>query len=383
MNRQRVLIAAIVCCFLLDNSSRGENATISEDVAIQPAKSSFIYGEPVVMYVMLSNSSPSVIKIYTELQNGVGADYDMMQSNGVFTSIAAGFYRDPVGHTHYLAPYDMFRHFEIFCYDWRQKQPLFQIGTNYVGIHYRRKKSTSGPFVVVRPETQADIASSQIMINPEVMEAIALKNVSEVRNALKTVVEQDSSLSPYAAFFLGAYYGGSETLEEKDLMLTIADQEGFPLQEKIVQIKDAMRQDQLEAQVRVEPEVLKVSPGILTVFVRLPEGYSVANIVSAACDGALPQKMMLSDDKTEMIMKFRRQDIEAALARLGESLDTTFVVRGTWKGGAKGTKWFMGTASIKKIVGAKDEDKDKHEDKDKGKDKDKDDDKGKDTDKKK
>jgi len=107
----------------------------------------------------------------------------------------------------------------------------------------------------------------------------------------------------------------------------------------------------LEAQVTLKPESLNVSPGILTAFVRLPEGFSVKNITSAICDGALSERMMLNDDQTEMIIKFRRQDIENALAQIRESIDTNFVVRGIWQG-TVGTCLFQGAASIKKIVGA-------------------------------
>lgn len=116
---------------------------------------------------------------------------------------------------------------------------------------------------------------------------------------------------------------------------------------------------QLAAQVRLKPEALEVSPGILTAFVRLPEGYPVSGITSATCDRAKPERMpalhrpgMPNDDGTEMIIKFRRQDIEEALAQVGQSIDTHFVVRGVWKGAAE-TNFFEGAASIKKIVGAK------------------------------
>ena len=112
----------------------------------------------------------------------------------------------------------------------------------------------------------------------------------------------------------------------------------------------------LEAQVTLKPEALEVSPGILTAFVRLPAGYAVSNITSATCDGAPCERMTPNEDGTEMIVKFRRQDIEKALAQVGESLDTNFVVRGIWRGAA-GTNLFQGADSITKIVGAKEKKK--------------------------
>lgn len=117
-------------------------------------------------------------------------------------------------------------------------------------------------------------------------------------------------------------------------------------------VKRMLAQEQLAAQVTLTPETLNVSPGVLTAFVRLPAGYPARNITSATCDGAFYEQMKLNADGTEMIIKFRRQDIEKALAQIGESLDTHFVVRGVWRG-AVGNRLFQGTASIKKIVGVK------------------------------
>lgn len=108
----------------------------------------------------------------------------------------------------------------------------------------------------------------------------------------------------------------------------------------------------LPAQVRLKPEALEVNPGILTAFVRLPEGYAVSNITYATCDGTSAEKMILSDDQAEMVIKFRRKAIEAALAWSGEKIDTNFVIAGIWQNAGQ-TNFFRGTASIKKIVGAK------------------------------
>lgn len=108
----------------------------------------------------------------------------------------------------------------------------------------------------------------------------------------------------------------------------------------------------LEAQVSLKPEALNVTPGVLTAFVRLPEGYLVKGIISVTCDGAPSERMMLNDDGTEMIIKFRRNNIETALAQVGERIDTNFVVRGIWQDAGR-TNFFEGTASIKKIVSEK------------------------------
>jgi len=104
--------------------------------------------------------------------------------------------------------------------------------------------------------------------------------------------------------------------------------------------------------VTLKPESLKVNPGVLTAFVELPAGYDVANIIDATCDGAHHERMELSNDGTMMIMKFRRQDIEAALAEKGEEIDIEFVVRGKYKVGQQ-VYIFKGTDSIKKILPGK------------------------------
>ncbi|MDO9541976.1 MAG: FlgD immunoglobulin-like domain containing protein [Kiritimatiellia bacterium] len=106
----------------------------------------------------------------------------------------------------------------------------------------------------------------------------------------------------------------------------------------------------LKANVRLEPEALKVNPGVLTAFVSLPEGYPVRNITSATCDGAAYESMQVNGDGTEMIIKFRRQAIERALAEIGEEIDTSFIVRGTYTD-ENGTLVFEGTDEISKIAG--------------------------------
>ncbi|MBI2438083.1 MAG: hypothetical protein HYV36_04625 [Lentisphaerae bacterium] len=117
----------------------------------------------------------------------------------------------------------------------------------------------------------------------------------------------------------------------------------------------------LEAIVRLEPEALNVNPGILTAFVSLPAGYPASGITSATCDGALYERMMLStaggsayggsDDGTEMIIKFRRRDIEAALAEIGETIDVYFVIEGAWQSETGISYSFEGADSIMKIIG--------------------------------
>ncbi|MBU4367251.1 MAG: hypothetical protein KKF10_08985, partial [Verrucomicrobia bacterium] len=106
---------------------------------------------------------------------------------------------------------------------------------------------------------------------------------------------------------------------------------------------------EMRASVRLEPEALKVNPGILTAFVSLPEGYPESGIRDATCDGAAYESMQVNGDGTEMIIKFRRQAIEEALAQQGEELDTHFIVELTWQGDA-GTFIFQGEDDITKIV---------------------------------
>gem|GEM_PF-2077704 len=114
----------------------------------------------------------------------------------------------------------------------------------------------------------------------------------------------------------------------------------------------------LEASVRLEPETLNVNPGVLTAFVRLPEGYDPGYITDATCDGAACESMQVNEAPstgsgqagTEMIIKFRRQAIEKALAEIGEEIDTSFIVRGTYMD-ETGTLVFEGTDEISKIMG--------------------------------
>lgn len=107
----------------------------------------------------------------------------------------------------------------------------------------------------------------------------------------------------------------------------------------------------LVARVTIKPEALKVTPGILTAFVEFPEGHNVAYIVDATCDGAAYESMMLNEDGTVMIIKFRRDAIEEALSLLEppQSIDTAFKVRGTLQD-EYGSYIFEATDTIMKVL---------------------------------
>lgn len=173
---------------------------------------------------------------------------------------------------------------------------------------------------------------------------------------LSSVYEQNATsiYKQYLGLNIGRYFIARNEDSQAALFFQSAstNTDNETLQKMITQEIKIIEQRTLEAQVTLKPEALEVSPGILTAFVRLPKGYPVKNITSATCDGAPSERMMPNEDGTEMVIKFRRQDIEKALAQTGQVLDTQFVVRGTWKGTAE-TRLFQGTASIKKIVGAK------------------------------
>lgn len=78
-----------------------------------------------------------------------------------------------------------------------------------------------------------------------------------------------------------------------------------------------------EDQLKITPEVLKVNPGILTVHINLPEFYNGSEITNVVCDYAEYNKISGNN------VKFRREDIEDALAEIGEELDIHFEVWGT------------------------------------------------------
>lgn len=105
----------------------------------------------------------------------------------------------------------------------------------------------------------------------------------------------------------------------------------------------------LPATVTLKPESLKVNPGVLTAFVKFPEGYDVTRIIEATCDGAMYEAMELSPDETTMVIKFRRKAIEEALSEVGQTIDTEFEVRGTFKIDQQ-TYIFKGIDTIKKVL---------------------------------
>ena len=98
-------------------------------------------------------------------------------------------------------------------------------------------------------------------------------------------------------------------------------------------------------QLFITPEALKVNPGVLTAHTdNWPAYYDPTTIQTAFCDGA--EMDFLSDTGN---MKFRRADVEAALAAEDQQIDTHFVITGTFiYNGA--TCDFIGSDDIKKIV---------------------------------
>lgn len=240
MNTLKILSSYILLYLLLLPSWGSDQNIYMGDISIHPAKPFFIYGEPVVMNVVISNGHPDEVTAYTELQNGIGATYELSSDNKIYSIIASGFHRDPVGKTQILNPGEVISHDEVLLYNWRQRTPLFQIGTNYVRVTYYGNKSTPVPVIIIPPSNEEDVLSSQIMSSPEVMKAIALKNISEVRSELNTVAKQGSCLSPYAALFL-VTYEESYMPEDVDDLLNIADKSGFPLRSQVIKIKDSRK----------------------------------------------------------------------------------------------------------------------------------------------
>lgn len=96
-------------------------------------------------------------------------------------------------------------------------------------------------------------------------------------------------------------------------------------------------------QLFITPEALKVNPGVLTAHTdNWLAYYDPTTIQTAFCDGA---KMDFLSDTGNM--KFRRADVEAALAP--DPIDAHFEITGTFiYNGA--TCDFMGSDDIKKIV---------------------------------
>ena len=231
LNIRRWLVFVVLSVFVMAQQSSAVEDAPLWNIAIQPAKGAFLVAEPVLLRVTISNNAATPVTVYTKLQNGVGATYEISRDNVAFTRIHPGFYRDPAGSTQLLAPGDIFVHDEVLLLNWRNTEPLFQIGTNYVRVNCYGKLSQSAQIVVTGPSNQDDEAASKIMTRPEIMKAVALRNLDNVRASFEVIAMGKSAYSPYAAFFLALV----ETNKLNAIvLLDKADVTGFPLQSRAV-----------------------------------------------------------------------------------------------------------------------------------------------------
>jgi hypothetical protein len=154
-----------------------------------------------------------------------------------------------------------------------------------------------------------------------------------------------------------------------------------------------------DVKVVIKPEVLNINQGIITAYVKFPAQFGIPKRLEATLDGAPLEKWMISmkclpeeglfephqcckhkhdscpytsqessslrDGTTQMrcghrwdcfqegpivIIKFRRDDIEKALAQKGEILDTEFILKGTFTTCSGQLYDFEGSDSITKII---------------------------------
>jgi len=117
------------------------------------------------------------------------------------------------------------------------------------------------------------------------------------------------------------------------------------------------------AQVKLvlKPEALKINPGILTAYAKFPEPFGIPQTLEATLDGGALERWMVSEESMPeegltgpiVVIKFRREAIEQALAEKGEAVDTEFVLTGTFDDGTalySQLYSFEGRDSIMKIL---------------------------------
>ena len=116
-----------------------------------------------------------------------------------------------------------------------------------------------------------------------------------------------------------------------------------------------------DVKVVIKPEALNINPGVLTCYVKFPDFFGVPLTLDATLDGGALDKWMVDYDGVPeegligpvVILKFRRQDIENALAEKGETIDTEFILKGVFNDGTAPSDLpyqLEGRDSIMKIV---------------------------------
>ncbi|MDI6787051.1 MAG: hypothetical protein QME51_01610 [Planctomycetota bacterium] len=117
----------------------------------------------------------------------------------------------------------------------------------------------------------------------------------------------------------------------------------------------------VDVKVVIKPEALNINPGILTAYLKLPQPFGIPLTLNTTLDGASLERWMvdysgLPEERLDgpvVVIKFRRQDIANALAEKGETLDTEFILKGTFNDGSAPLDLpyqFEGRDSITKII---------------------------------
>ncbi|MFC1938027.1 hypothetical protein ACFLWY_05685, partial [Chloroflexota bacterium] len=96
------------------------------------------------------------------------------------------------------------------------------------------------------------------------------------------------------------------------------------------------------SQLRIEPETLKMNPGVFTAFVIFPAPYDAATISEVTADGASHRKINNDASNNKAIIKFNRVDLAIL------PVDTYFEVSGSFIYNGAVCR-FIGSDEIKKV----------------------------------
>jgi hypothetical protein len=130
--------------------------------------------------------------------------------------------------------------------------------------------------------------------------------------------------------------------------LTVTGPGGSDDEVEYITVTAAPAPAQVRAEIRIEPETLNLkSSGVFTVFITLPDEYSVTEISadSLVCEGANAKSgKVISGMENEYMAKFQRQDLENVIP--GDAV--TFTLSGTLNTDA-GMVEFVGNEMIRVI----------------------------------
>jgi outer membrane murein-binding lipoprotein Lpp len=83
----------------------------------------------------------------------------------------------------------------------------------------------------------------------------------------------------------------------------------------------------IPAEVRIEPKIISLDKGNFTAFVKIPEGYSLQNILAVVCEGAAAKKFYFAENGRTLVAEFNSKSLINITPKEGWVFAVTVIFR--------------------------------------------------------